>query len=357
MEYTVPYTILSIDGGGIRGIIPALVLEALEQKLINQLGRTVALADAFDLLAGTSTGAILACGLAHGQPDGSRSYRAADLVSLFQDRGAEIFAPGWSLRKDVVSWFYGPSYSRRGLDRVLRQYLGEQCLSEALNELLITSYDLNNAQAYFFKRHRARADRPDFRLREIAAATSAAPTYFAPYAVQAPDGTHHRFIDGGVCANDPALCAFTEAQKLLTAAGTPDRPILLVSLGTGTSALRFRPQVARWGDIRWIVPDMTIISLMFDGAREVTQHQLETLFEGSTSEGTPIPTPTPQAWKQGICDTYVRINHVLTDRKMARMDNAHPHNLKRLVDHGRGLAQSHSVVLEELAGRLAQRFV
>ncbi|MFO0399129.1 MAG: hypothetical protein ACK51A_11575 [Sphingobacteriia bacterium] len=53
----------------------------------------------------------------------------------------------------------------------------------------------------------------------------------------------------------------------------------------------------------------------------------------------------------------MRINHVLTDRKMARMDNAHPHNLKRLVDHGRGLAQSHSVVLEELAGRLAQRFV
>src|SRR5579883_525464 len=149
------FTILSIDGGGIRGIIPAMILAEIERRT----GRRIA--EMFDLIAGTSTGGILALGLTVPQePTGKRPrYEASQLVSFYEEDGKEIFRSFW---RDVVS-LHGlveERYPSEPIEGVLQKYLGEQTrLSQALTEVLITSYEIETCRPFFFTRRKARAKR------------------------------------------------------------------------------------------------------------------------------------------------------------------------------------------------------
>ena len=115
--------ILAIDGGGIRGVIPARVLMAIEAKT----GKRIA--ELFDLVAGTSTGGILAAGLCVPTPDRTRpKYDASDLFQLYKKYGNEIFNTNWLRR--VVSLFFGAQYSPAGLETQLHNYLGDARLAD-----------------------------------------------------------------------------------------------------------------------------------------------------------------------------------------------------------------------------------
>jgi patatin-like phospholipase/acyl hydrolase len=135
--------ILSIDGGGIRGLIPALVLAEIETRT----GKAVA--DCFDLIAGTSTGGILALGIARDDGSGRPRYAAKDLAGIYQTRGKEIFSR--SLWKGAVSLggLADELYSHKGLDAVLDEYFGNEPLGAALTHTLIPSYDIQNRQPVF----------------------------------------------------------------------------------------------------------------------------------------------------------------------------------------------------------------
>jgi uncharacterized protein len=257
--------VLSVDGGGIRGLLPAVLLAALEgreNRLVGQL---------FDLVAGTSTGGIIACGAALGVP-------AAHMVALYHDRGGAIFDRSVFQNAESVFGAVGAKYDPEPLEHELGAVLGDRWLHDPVSaELLVPSYVCKlpapsdedgdgvaeQASSFFFKSWKARADsRVDFHLRDIARATSAAPTYFPAARIMNAKGETFVCVDGGVFANNPALCAWAAAKQLW-----PNDDIQVVSLGTGTKVLPI--DAADWGALEWLPH---IFSTFMDGAADTVSY-------------------------------------------------------------------------------------
>jgi patatin-like phospholipase/acyl hydrolase len=240
------------------------VLAELERRCGRRTG------ELFDLIAGTSTGGILALGLTtpdQADPDKPR-YGAQDLVDLYSTKGHLIFRSSLWYRLVTLFGLFGSKYTVSGLDKTLGDYFGDARLKDAVQEVLITSYDLESRDAWFFARHKARADaNSDFPIRDVARATSAAPTYFRPERVELQPPT--AMVDGGVFANNPAMCAYVEAIKLQLN-GYED--MLVVSLGTGQvkTPIHFL-QARTWGLIGWA---RQLISVFMDGVSDTVEHQM-----------------------------------------------------------------------------------
>jgi hypothetical protein len=255
--------VLSIDGGGIRGIIPALVLAELEERT----GRPAA--EHFGLIAGTSTGGILAAALAlPGAP-----FSARDLVALYEREGPEIFSRSLLRRIRTVEGLLDERYDDDALVDALRRYLGEARLAQVTTDVFVTAYDLERRGAFFFRSSRARTDaREDHLLVDVVRATSAAPTYFEPQVVTDVAGATRRvLVDGGVFAPNPAMCAYAELAR----AGRAPEVELVVALGTGslTRPLRYE-DVRGWGALEWARP---VIDVVFDGVADTVDFQLAQL--------------------------------------------------------------------------------
>src|SRR5581483_7166047 len=258
-----PLRVLALDGGGIRGIIPATVLAEIERRT----GKRIA--EMFDLIAGTSTGGILALGLATPDPATPTKPRhtADELVALYAEKGGAIFNRSLGHRLLTLFGLLGSKYAVRGLDRTLRTYFGDSRLKDAVTEVLITSYDLESRDSWFLARYKAKEDaaKNDFAMHDVARATSAAPTYFRPKRLSQTPPT--AMIDGGVFANNPAMCGYVEAIKLH---GQQD--IVVASLGTGQvkTPIHYR-QARTWGLIGWVRP---LIGIFMDGVAATVEHQL-----------------------------------------------------------------------------------
>ena len=268
-----PFRILSIDGGGIRGLIPALVLQEIERLS----GRPVS--DLFDLIAGTSTGGILALALVRPGANGRPAFSAGDMVELYEQQGSEIFSRSvWHWARALGNAFE-EKYPSGPVERVLGRYFGETRLAEALTNVLITSYEIEERRPFFFKSHNAKkAAADDFAMRDAARSTSAAPTYFEPARVPTSGATGYQaLVDGGVYANNPAMCAYVEAL----CKWTPER-IVLLSLGTGEAVQPIPYKSAKdWGLVNWAQP---ILNVVFDGVSDTVDYQLRSLVGQDTGK-------------------------------------------------------------------------
>jgi patatin-like phospholipase/acyl hydrolase len=310
--------VLSIDGGGIRGLIPALVLAEIERRT----GRRTA--EMFDLIAGTSTGGILACGLARRGPDGAPLYSAEDLSELYLSEGPKIFDQSLLHSVTSIGGLVDERYDDAGLNAALEQYLGDARLKEVLTDVMITAYDIHDRFAFFFRSSRARTDESyDFSLVEAARATSAAPTYFQ--AVEVTDAAGARtypLIDGGVYAVNPAMCAYAEVSH------GPSELEVLASLGTGAQTRRYEfDDVKDWGIVEWIRP---LIDIVFDGVADTVD------FEAATLAG----------------ERYVRLQAELRYASDA-LDDASPSNLRRLEGDAERLIAERSAEIEALCEVIA----
>jgi uncharacterized protein len=269
--------VLAIDGGGIRGLIPALVLAEIERRTERRIAELV------DMIAGTSTGGILACAL--GKPD---PLPAAEIASLYVEEGPKIFDR--SLLKQITSLggYLDERYSARGLVRALERYLGDTPMTAATLPLLLTAYDTEARAIHLL---RSEGEHSGASMVEAAHATSAAPTYFEP--VRSGRAT---LIDGGVFATNPALVAYAEVRGKLD---------LLLSLGTGehTRPLPYE-KVKDWGQLEWARP---VIDVVFDGGQDAVDLQLRAL----------------------LPDGYVRLQTQLV-RASDDLDDASKGNLDRL---------------------------
>ncbi len=267
--------ILSIDGGGIRGIIPAMILAEIERRL------QMPIAEQFHLIAGTSTGGILALGLTKPDAQGKPQYTAHDLVALYETEGARIFSRSVWHRLHAVGNIAEEKYPSEGIEQVLDEYFGEARLKDVMTDVLITSYEIERRIPWFFKSRKAKVnDEYDFPMKVVARATSAAPTYFEPLKVETSDQSdYYALIDGGVFANNPALCGFVEAQTMFPQA----EDILLVSLGTGQLTRRIPYDEARgWGLARWAQP---LLNVVFHGVSATVDYHLRHLLPPA-SDGT-----------------------------------------------------------------------
>jgi patatin-like phospholipase/acyl hydrolase len=302
--------VLSIDGGGIRGIVPATVLAALEERT----GRPVC--DLFDLIGGTSTGGILALALTR---PGSSSppaphWSAAQIVALYREEGPRIFSRSLGKRITSVEGLLDERYANGPLREVLERYLGETTVDQALTDVFVTAYDLEARKPKFFKSWREDAG---VAMAVAAEATAAAPTYFEPVAVG-----DAALIDGGVFAGNPAMCAYAEAVRL-----SPDARITVVSLGTGSQTRPIPLAQARgWGVLEWARP---IIDVVFDGSSDAVDYQLEHV----------------------LGERYVRLQTRLDGADDA-MDDASAANLTALEAVGARLVSENAALLDRLAAEL-----
>jgi patatin-like phospholipase/acyl hydrolase len=250
--------VLSIDGGGIRGLIPAIVLTELEHRS----GRRIF--ELFDLIAGTSTGGILACALCAPDP-----LPAHELVSLYEVEGPGIFDRDLFQRIRSGEGLLDEKYDADALDRALERFLADKRLADARPDLIVPAYNMTEPGPYFFKTRKARESpaEEDFPLSVVARATAAAPTYFEPLEVSGA-----ALVDGGVFAVNPAMSAFAEVVRF-----QPTAEVLLVSLGTGErTRKRSFDQVKDWGLVEWAKP---ILDVVFDGMSEAVDYQLRHALE------------------------------------------------------------------------------
>lgn len=257
--------VLCVDGGGIRGLIPALVLAEIEDRC----GRPAA--ELFDLIAGTSTGGIIACGLTAPGEGGRPRHTARQVAEIYVEEGPRIFHA--SLLKTILSLhgIVDERYDDDGLMGALRRNLGDARLSEALTRVFIPAYDIEQRTPFYFRSWAARADPGgDYTMVEAARATAAAPTYFEPAVVRdAGPGRPRALIDGGVVAVNPTMAAYAQLIEL---AWHTDLT-LVASLGTGAPR-HMHPydvdEVRGWGQLQWARP---IIDVVFDGVSDVTDFE------------------------------------------------------------------------------------
>jgi uncharacterized protein len=250
--------ILSIDGGGIRGVIPGQILAQLEAAI------GVPLAQAFHMICGTSTGGILASGVAQEMP-------ATQLLDFYFKDGNEIF------NGSFLGSLGGPKYAPAPLESILQTTFGDTKLSDLKHDLLVPAYDIQRRADLLFESWSARGVQEtdpssnDFLLREVCRATSAAPTYFPPSLVTGQDGCVYPCIDGGMYANSPALLGLVTARKLMPLATR----FLVVSLGTGElkDPLAYA-DATNWGLLGW-APQL--IDVIFTAMNATVSYELDQL--------------------------------------------------------------------------------
>lgn len=247
--------ILSLDGGGIRGLVTCLWLDGVDTAL-RRAGKA-GVHGSFDLVAGSSTGAMIACGLGIG-------LAPSELARLYRDQRNIIF-PGiarrlWSrIGRAFQQGPSAPRYDGRGLEQVLRSVFGETRLGELQRPTLITAYDTIGRRPVIFKSFKP--EHMQLRVWEVCRASSAAPTYFPAHGLRV-EGVDCSLIDGGIVANNPTACAIAEAMRK-DARLHCSEDLVVLSVGSGE---RNRPidlaSAREWGALEWAIP---IIDVLFDG--------------------------------------------------------------------------------------------
>ena len=334
-------TILSIDGGGIRGILPAKALVYLENKLTSH-NKNTRLTDYFDLIAGTSTGGIIATLLTVSDDNGRPLYSAEDALNLYAEHGSKIFDTSLWKKISSIGGVTDEKYSAAYLEKVLKKYLGDSLLSQTVKPLMVTSYDIRNRAAKFFTTtDSTKNSHRDFLLRDVCRATSAAPTYFEPARIFSTTEVPFTLVDGGMFANNPAMTAYAEARTMdfrtiLETEGKPAYPsadeMFLLSIGTGNvKKPYYYEQTKDWGQLQWIKP---VIDMLMSGNAETVDYELQQLFSTCKDKS-----------------NYVRIVPSLANVN-PEMDDASPKNIKALLDAGDKFVDDYKDILDNVANKL-----
>jgi len=290
------YRILALDGGGIRGIYTAVLLERLAREVPGFTDRA-------DLLAGTSTGGILALGLAGGMSP-------ADLVRLYQDNGSRIFSRTlWREIRDLGG-LIGAKYDNSSLIEILQATFGDRTLNDLLpRHVLVPSFDLDNQAAppatrlwkpKFFHNFEGPQSDGAQKSADVALRTSAAPTYFPVY---------QGYVDGGVVANNPSMAAL--AQALDSATGQQQvADLRLFSLGTGLTPIFVSGSTLNWGLAQWA---HLLADMMLEGMMGVADYECARLLGTHYFRLAPVlPSPIPLDDADKIPDLIAAANAVDT---------------------------------------------
>lgn len=331
--------VLSIDGGGIRGIIPAVVLTQLEKKIQIKTGNPSArLSDYFDLFVGSSVGGLITALLLLPDKNGRPKYSAGEILELFMKRGKDIFKQDPAQRFKSFFTLCDEQYPNKYIDSILFEYLGSSRLSDLLKPALITAYDIERRKPIFFRSHKAKLDNDyDFYLKDVARSSTAAPTYFEPALIKSFSNTYYALIDGGIFANNPAMCGYVETLEMLekTEITSGCNRLLLLSIGTGiTSKAYLYKQFKNAGLTKWAKP---LIEIIMTSSEETAHYQLTHIFKS-----------------HGFPKNYLRINIPLNsyDEKTFLLDNVKPENINLLRNIGSECALLFDEELEKFGERL-----
>ncbi|KAL8473608.1 hypothetical protein ACS0TY_030449 [Phlomoides rotata] len=254
-------TILSIDGGGIRGIIPAKILEFLESELQKLDGKNARIADYFDVIAGTSTGGLMAAMLVAPDDNNRPLYAAKDVTPFYLENGPRIFPYKYVCLLSKFKQLGRPKYNGKYLQELIRDCLGQIRLNQSLTNVVIPTFDIKYMQPTIFSTFGVKNGAyMNALLSDICIGTSAAPTYFPPHRFTNADDSGHSWdfnlIDGGVAANNPTLVALREVLKEACIQSVDYGRFLVISLGTGSAKQEHKlnaEMAAKWGMFSWLI--------------------------------------------------------------------------------------------------------
>lgn len=327
MNQSNKFRILSIDGGGIRGIIPGKVLVEIEKLLNSKYGGNNRIGHYFDMIAGTSTGGILTALYLMPDDNGNYKYSAQDALGLYLKFGSKIFSRTFLQKLRSGFGLFEEKYSAKNLEEELKDYMGTAELKQLLKPCLITSYEISKRAEYFFNSLDAKTN-PDYNyyLKDISRATSAAPIFFELAQIKSFAGNELHLIDGGMIANNPALCAYAEARHAFeTKYKAAD--IVMLSLGTGKNLQPYDYKKARnWGLARWLSP---VISILMSSSSNTVDFQLRQLFDAA-----------------GVPDQYLRIECQLSEENTA-MDDASELNCQALQNAADNALKQNEMAIKE----------
>ena len=323
---TTPIRILSLDGGGIYQMTAAMALAELEHRT----GRRIA--DLFDLVAGTSAGALL--GLACLVPDaaGNPRYTAAEILTLYEEEADTAFQSSlWHWLK-ALGGLINEKYETTGLESALAEVFGDVALADSLRATMIPVYDIDHDVPYFFRAHRAKTDAVHaFQMRDVVRAATAAPAYFPPARIDSEAGHTLSCIDGGVVAFNPALWAYLEARHLW-----PDNPdVVIASFGQARRdhGLHY-DKVLGWGRVNWVSP---IFELMCDAGAVSVNAQLRRLIEHTDAR-----------------PRFFRFDALIDQPKVTTLDDLSSENLRKVSAASRELLHRESAKFDRLCRRLTE---
>lgn len=315
--------ILSIDGGGIRGILPGLIVARLEHKLQKaEDNPDIRISDYFDFLAGTSTGGILSLAYLTPGKDGRPKLTAEEAVDIYLDKGDKIFK-----KKFLREGIFDEKYDADELEKALEGTFKDTDFNELLKPCIISSYDISRGKPHFFKQHRADNSIYNYKIKDIARSTSAAPTYFETAYVKNEIGSPYPLIDGGMFVNNPSLVAYSEIRSMYfdyikDSNGDKCLPkakdMMIVSVGTGGKSKSYDYAKAKdWGAIGWIKP---IIEIMMSGNSATVDYHLQKIYGTLKGENK---------------NDYYRLEPKVLNAD-PEMDNASKENMKLLKEDALG---------------------
>ncbi|CAA2961810.1 patatin 2 [Olea europaea subsp. europaea] len=283
-------TILSIDGGGIRGIIPATILEYLESQLQVLDGEDARLSDYFDVTAGTSTGGLVTAMLTTPDKDNRPLFAAKDIKPFYLEHSFRNFPQNWI------------HYDGEYLHKVMREKLGETRLDETLTNIVIPTFNIKSLQPIVFSTYQSIGTPSlDARLLDICIGTSAAPTYLPAYyfknQFKLGEVGEFNLVDGGVAANNPALVAINQITKQILEKNPDFFPIkpmdygrlLVISVGTRSSKAQKKysaQKAAKWGIFGWLLNGSStpITDVITQASADMVDLHISTVFEAFHSK-------------------------------------------------------------------------
>ncbi|KAI3821127.1 hypothetical protein L1987_08684 [Smallanthus sonchifolius] len=334
-------TVLSIDGGGIRGIIPATILALLESQLQELDGNEARIADYFDVIAGTSTGGLVTAMLTAPDENNRPLYAAKDIIPFYMEHGPKIFPQQrgiWGSIVKTVNRLFGPKYNGKYHRKLIREKLGNTRLSDTLTNVVIPTFDIQRLQPTIFSTFEAAINRcNNALLSDICISTSAAPTYFPPYYFKNKDnvGNDQEFnlIDGGVAANNPLLVAISEVTKQVFRENPEFFPVnpmdygrfLMISIGTGATkeTKQYNAKMAsKWGLFGWLVHNGSnpIIDVFTQASGDMVDGHISVFFQAVHSQ-----------------QNYLRIQEDTLSGDEALVDVATKENMVKLGEIGENL--------------------
>ncbi|KAE8651940.1 patatin-like protein 2 [Cucumis sativus] len=336
-------TILSIDGGGIRGIIPGTILAFLESKLQELDGPDARIADYFDVIAGTSTGGLVTSMLTAPNENNRPLYAAKDLTRFYIEHGPKIFPQRNYFLSSVVNMFgkvMGPKYDGKYLRSLINRLLGDITLKETLTQVIIPAFDIKLLQPVIFSTLDAKWDAlKNPKLADVCISTSAAPTFLPGHEFQTKDskGNTRNFdmVDGGVAANNPTLAALTHVTKemsilrkrseLLKIKPMESKRMLILSLGTGVAKNDEKYSAAmasKWGMLGWIYHRgaTPIVDIFSDASADMVDYHISSVFQSEHNDR-----------------NYLRIQDDTLSGDVSSVDIATQQNLLKLIEVGESL--------------------
>jgi uncharacterized protein len=278
--------IISIDGGGIRGIVSSYILMKIEEELGKPLHNYI------DLVAGTSTGSIIAGAIAAGIP-------IKNVYALYLQEGPKIFNRDFKQKVKTCFGFVGSKYSKEQLNNSLENRFNDIKLGELKINFLATAYNMTEGRPRFF----SSKFNQDYLLKEVVMASSSAPTYFKPTII---DG--EEYVDGGLFSSNPAMASYAEIKHLYNSKA---EDIFIFSVGNGQRVEGYL-EVNKWNKFNWVNP---LIDIMMSSDAGIAHYQLVKIYKSINKR-----------------DNYIRVNEVLPATISKHLDDVSEANIKSLIN-------------------------